>query len=113
MKAIRIHGHGGPDVLVYEDVDIDEPGPGEVRVRNQAIGVNFVDIYLRTGATPALHPGQGGGGRGPCSRRGRRSLRPGRSRGLCRDARGQFFVIRRFPCAISVTIPIESMFLQC
>jgi NADPH2:quinone reductase len=49
MKAIRLHRHGGPDALIYEDVDIGQPGPGEVRVRNRAIGVNFVDIYLRTG----------------------------------------------------------------
>lgn len=49
MKAIRLHRHGGPDALVYEDVEIGQPGPGEVHVRNRAIGVNFVDIYLRTG----------------------------------------------------------------
>jgi NADPH2:quinone reductase len=49
MKAIRLHRHGGLDALVYEDADIGQPGPGEVRVRNRAIGVNFVDIYLRTG----------------------------------------------------------------
>lgn len=49
MKAIRVHRHGGPDVLAYEDVDIGQPGPGEVRVRNRAVGLNFVDIYFRTG----------------------------------------------------------------
>jgi NADPH2:quinone reductase len=49
MKAIRVHRHGGPDVLAYEDVDIGQPGPGEVRVRNRAIGLNFVDVYFRTG----------------------------------------------------------------
>ena len=62
MKAIRVHRHGGPEVLAYEDVDIGQPGPGEVRVRNRAIGLNFVDIYFRTGeyAPPglALHPRQ-------------------------------------------------------
>src|SRR5260370_8090244 len=55
MKAIRVHSHGGPDVLAYEDVDIGPPAPGEVRVRNRAIGVNFVDIYLRTGAFAPPH----------------------------------------------------------
>lgn len=50
MKAIRVHRHGGPQVLTYEDVDIGRPGPGEVRVRNRAIGLNFVDVYFRTGA---------------------------------------------------------------
>ena len=66
MKAIRVHRHGGPDVLTYEDVDIGQPGPGEVRVRNRAIGLNFVDIYFRTGeyAPPALPliPGNEGAG---------------------------------------------------
>lgn len=50
MKAIRIHSHGGPEVLSYEEIEIGPPGPGEVRVRNRAIGLNFIDVYLRTGA---------------------------------------------------------------
>lgn len=56
MKAIRVHRHGGPEVLSCEDVAIGPPGPGEVRVRNRAIGLNFVDVYFRTGAyaPPAL-----------------------------------------------------------
>jgi NADPH2:quinone reductase len=49
VKAIRVHRHGGPEVLTYEDVAIGEPGPGEVRVRNRAIGLNFVDVYFRSG----------------------------------------------------------------
>ena len=48
-KAIRIHEHGGPEVLKWEDVEVGEPGPGEVFVRHTAIGLNFVDIYHRTG----------------------------------------------------------------
>ncbi len=48
-KAIRIHQHGGPDVLKWEDVEVGEPGPGEVRLRHTAIGLNFVDTYHRTG----------------------------------------------------------------
>ena len=66
MKAIRVHQHGGPDVLTYEDVDIGQPGPGEVRVLNRAVGLNFVDIYFRTGeyAPPTLPftPGNEGAG---------------------------------------------------
>lgn len=50
VKAIRVHRHGGPEVLTYEDVAIGAPGPGEIRVRNRAIGLNFVDIYFRSGA---------------------------------------------------------------
>lgn len=52
-KAIRIHEHGGPEVLRYEDVALGRPGPGEARVRHAAIGVNFIDCYFRTGLYPA------------------------------------------------------------
>ena len=48
-KAIRIHEHGGPEVLKWEDVEVGEPGPAEVLVRHTAIGLNFVDTYHRTG----------------------------------------------------------------
>ena len=48
-KAIRIHEHGGPEVLKWEDVEVGEPGPEEVLVRHTAIGLNFVDTYHRTG----------------------------------------------------------------
>jgi NADPH2:quinone reductase len=49
MKAIRIHETGGPEALRYEDVSLDEPGQGEARVKIAAAGVNFIDIYHRTG----------------------------------------------------------------
>jgi NADPH2:quinone reductase len=52
-KAIRVHEHGGPEVLRYEDVDVAEPGPGEVRIRHTAIGLNFLDCYFRSGLYPA------------------------------------------------------------
>ena len=51
-KAIRIHEHGGPEVLKYEDVDLSDVGPGEVRLRHNAIGLNFIDVYQRTGMYP-------------------------------------------------------------
>jgi len=49
MKAIRIHQHGGPEVLRYEDAPIPEPGPGEALVEIHVSGVNFVDTYVRSG----------------------------------------------------------------
>lgn len=49
-KAVRMHRTGGPEVLVYEDVDVAAPGPGEVLLRHTAVGVNFADINLRGGA---------------------------------------------------------------
>jgi NADPH:quinone reductase len=48
-KAISIAAHGGPEVLQLTDVDVADPGPGEVRIRQKAIGLNFIDIYYRTG----------------------------------------------------------------
>lgn len=50
MQAIRIHATGGPEVLRLEELPTPAPGPGEVRVRVEAVGVNFIDIYQRTGA---------------------------------------------------------------
>jgi NADPH:quinone reductase len=53
VAAVRVHKHGGPEVLTYEDVPVKDPGPGEVRVKNTAIGLNYVDTYFRTGLYPA------------------------------------------------------------
>lgn len=53
IKAVRVHKHGGPEVLTYEDVEIGAPGAGEVRIRHTAIGLNFIDCYFRTGLYPA------------------------------------------------------------
>ncbi len=48
-KAIRIHTNGGPEVMVWEDVPTPEPGPGEALIKQAAIGLNFIDVYFRTG----------------------------------------------------------------
>jgi NADPH2:quinone reductase len=50
--AIRIHEHGGPEALALDEITIGDPGPGQVRVRHTAIGVNFIDTYHRTGLYP-------------------------------------------------------------
>ncbi|MFL5118053.1 MAG: quinone oxidoreductase family protein [Microvirga sp.] len=52
-KAVRVHNYGGPEVLRYEDVEVGKPGPGQLRVRHHAIGVNYIDTYFRTGQYPA------------------------------------------------------------
>jgi NADPH2:quinone reductase len=51
-KAIRIYEHGGPETLKYEDVDIGDGGPSEIRLRHNNIGLNYIDIYQRTGLYP-------------------------------------------------------------
>ena len=49
MKAIRVHQNGGPEVLRYEDIPVPGPGARQARVKIEAIGLNFIDIYQRTG----------------------------------------------------------------
>jgi len=56
MKAIRIHRAGGPDVMQLEEIDLPPPGEGEVRVRQKAIGLNFIDTYHRSGLYPVALP---------------------------------------------------------
>jgi NADPH2:quinone reductase len=55
-KAVRFHKTGGPEVLVYEDVTVGDPGPDEARVKNTAIGLNFIDTYHRGGLYPLPLP---------------------------------------------------------
>lgn len=50
--AIRVHRYGGPEALNWEEVEVGEPGPGEVRLRQTAIGLNYIDVYSRTGFYP-------------------------------------------------------------
>ena len=59
-KAVRYHKQGGPEVLQVDDVQVGEPGPGQVRVRHTAIGVNFVDTYQRSGLYPMQLPAVAG-----------------------------------------------------
>jgi NADPH:quinone reductase len=54
--AVRIHENGGPEVLRYEDIEVPEPGPEDIRVRHTAIGLNFIDVYERTGLYPTTFP---------------------------------------------------------
>src|ERR1700759_2771766 len=63
--AIRFHKPGGPEVLVWEEVQVGKPGPAESPARHTAVGLNFVDIYNRSGLYPAQLPsGLGGEGAG-------------------------------------------------
>ena len=55
-KAVRYHKQGGPEVLQFDDVQVGDPGQGQVRVRHTAIGVNFVDTYQRSGLYPMQLP---------------------------------------------------------
>jgi len=54
--AIRIHKTGGPEALQWEELDVGDPGPGQVRLRQEAAGLNFIDVYHRTGLYPQQVP---------------------------------------------------------
>jgi NADPH:quinone reductase len=67
VKAVVLRSHGGPEVLGIEDVELAAPGPDEARIRHHTIGINFIDVYFRTGLYPApnglpLIPGNEGAG---------------------------------------------------
>jgi NADPH:quinone reductase len=55
-KAVRVHGVGGPEVMAYEDVTVGDPGAGEVRLKQDFVGLNYIDTYHRTGAYPMPTP---------------------------------------------------------
>jgi len=56
IKAVRIDQHGGPDELKVVNVEVGEPGPGQIRIRHKAIGLNFIDCYQRSGLYPMAMP---------------------------------------------------------
>jgi NADPH2:quinone reductase len=60
-RVARIEEHGGPEVIKWVDVDLPDPGPGEVRIRSTAVGLNFIEIYQRTGLYPMTLPSGLGG----------------------------------------------------
>jgi NADPH:quinone reductase len=80
--AIRVHEYGGPDVLKWEKVRVREPGPGEIKIRQTAVGVNFIDVYGRTGLYPQTSfpfiPGMEGAGVVTAVGEGVRDLKIGR-----------------------------------
>jgi NADPH2:quinone reductase len=55
-KAVGIYQHGGPEVLTMVDVKVGNPGPGEIRIRHKAVGLNFIDVYQRSGLYPMSMP---------------------------------------------------------
>jgi NADPH2:quinone reductase len=53
VAAVRVHKHGGPEVLTFEDIEVPAPGQGQIRIKQHACGVNFIDTYFRMGAYPS------------------------------------------------------------
>ena len=53
VAAVRVHKHGGPEVLTYEDIEVGQPGQGQIRVKQHACGINYIDTYFRSGLYPS------------------------------------------------------------
>jgi NADPH2:quinone reductase len=81
-KAIRVHDYGGPDVLRWEEIEVGDPGPGEVKIEQTAAGLNYIDVYGRTGLYPQpslpFVPGMEGAGVVTAVGPGVRDLKVGR-----------------------------------
>src|SRR5215472_15385438 len=81
IKAIRIHTPGGPEVMKWEDVPRPEPGPGEALIKQDAVGLNYIDVYFRSGLYKApmmpLVIGQEGAGSVVAVGAGVTNLKPG------------------------------------
>jgi NADPH2:quinone reductase len=108
MKAIRVHETGGPEVLRYEDVAVGDPGPGEARVRHTATGLNFVEVYYRTGLYKAplpFIPGSEGAGVVEAVGAGVTDLRPGMRVAYGSAPMGSYAQARLVPADRLVPLP--------
>jgi NADPH2:quinone reductase len=108
VAVIRLHRRGGPEVLSFEEIEIGHPGPGEVRFRQRACGLNFIDTYIRTGLYPSPLPcilGNEGAGEvlevGP----GVTEFKPGDRVAYCSAPNGAYATTRNYPAERLVKIP--------
>jgi NADPH:quinone reductase len=107
-KAIRMTRTGGPEVLEYVDVEVGEPGPGEARVRQHAIGLNFIDVYFRTGLYPMPLPsglGQEGAGVVEAVGEGVTHVQPGDRVAYAGRPNGAYSEVRTMPADVLVKLP--------
>jgi len=107
-KAIRLTRTGGPEVLEYVDVEVGEPGPGEARVRQHAIGLNYIDVYFRTGLYPMPLPsglGQEGAGVVEAVGEGVTHVQPGDRVAYAGRPNGAYSALRTMPADILVKLP--------
>jgi NADPH2:quinone reductase len=107
-KVMRFHQAGGPEVLRWEDVDVGDPGPGEARVRHQAVGLNFVDVYQRSGLYPvALPSGLGSEGAGVVEAVGSgvTVVKPGDRVTYYGGPLGAYSEVRNMPAARLIVLP--------
>jgi NADPH2:quinone reductase len=109
-KAIQFSRTGGPEVLELVDVEVGAPGPGEARVRNHAIGLNFIDVYFRNGLYPLSLPsglGQEGAGVVEAVGEGVTHVKPGDRVAYAARPNGAYSELRVMPADILVRLPDE------
>jgi NADPH2:quinone reductase len=114
-KAIRYARYGGPEVLRLEEVELAAPGPGEARVRHAACGINFVDVYQRTGLYPVPLPsgaGTEGAGVVEAVGPGVTAVKPGDRVAYAGGAPGAYSEARNLPVAVLCVLPEGISFEQ-
>lgn len=107
-KAIRLFQTGGPEVMEYVEVEVGEPGPGEARLRQVACGLNYIDVYFRTGQYPLPLPaglGMEGAGIVEAVGPGVTHVKPGDRVAYAGRPPGAYAEIRVMPAAILVKVP--------
>jgi NADPH2:quinone reductase len=107
-KAIRIFKNGGPEVMEYVDVEATEPGPGEARVRQAACGLNYIDVYFRSGLYPQTLPagvGTEGAGVVEAVGAGVTHVKPGDRVAYAGGAQGAYAEVRTMTAAVLVKLP--------
>jgi len=107
-KAIRFHRTGGPEVLQWEDVDLAAPASGEARIRHQAVGLNYIDTYHRSGLYPVPLPsgiGVEGAGLVEAVGDGVADLAPGDRVTYCGGPLGGYSEVRNMPAHRLVKLP--------
>ncbi len=108
VKAIRIHKAGGPEVLTWEDVAVDKPSAGQILVRHGAVGLNYIDVYHRTGLYPITYPsgiGMEGAGTVEAVGPGVTDLKPGDRVAYASAPLGAYAEARLMPADKVVRVP--------
>ncbi len=107
-KVVRLHRYGGPEALVLEDVELGPPAPDEIQIRHTAIGLNYIDVYDRTGLYPAPLPaalGREAAGVVVALGRKVRGFRVGDRVAYVHSASGAYSDLRNVPAARVVKVP--------
>lgn len=107
-RVIRVAAFGGPENMTLDEVSVGEPGPGEIRIRHQASGINFIDVYHRSGIYPNALPlalGAEGAGIVEAVGEGVTHLKPGDRAAYAANVPGSYSTLRVMPARTVVRLP--------